>query len=142
MLPYARLVERVDRARVDAVVGESRESVGGDPGIEPPVLSLDSLVDCELQTMRVAGVRALEGSGKLVVLALEPGQGGARSVVAGIGHESVNGGLGGKGLLVVPNLEPKVVHGQVSQGMLLAAEVGGTAVPIAVPGHQTGAIVE
>jgi tRNA-binding EMAP/Myf-like protein len=46
------------------------------------------------------------------------------------------------GLLVVANLAPKVLRGQESQGMLLAAETGRAAVPVSVPNQQTGASVE
>ncbi len=138
--PYERLVDRVERAKVDAVVAESRETLGAE--VEPPALTLDPLVDVELQTMRAVEVRPLEKSQKLVAVTFEQAGGGRRTVVAGLGHDAVNRGLAGQGLLVVANLEPKVMQGQESQGMLLAATVDGVPVPVVVPEAQTAAPVE
>lgn len=138
--PYERLVDRVERAKADAMVSDSRESMGGTDDVEAPALLLDPLVECELQTMRVVDLTPVEKSQRLVVLTLEAGA-DRRTVVAGLGHDAAGHGLFGKNLLVVANLEPKVVQGHESHGMILAAKVDDAAVPVLVPNECVGAIV-
>src|SRR5262249_61007228 len=108
---------------------------------QPPALTLDPLVDCELQTMHVLDVKAHEKADKLVVLQLE-GATGQRTVVAGLGRDAVQRGLAGQDVLVLANLEPKTLQGTQSQGMLLAAEVDKVPVPAQVPESEAKADVE
>jgi methionyl-tRNA synthetase len=141
ILPYERLVERPEKSKIDAVVSESRETLGGAADVQPPALTLDPLVDCELQTMHVLDVKAHEKADKLVVLQLE-GATGQRTVVAGLGRDAVQRGPAGKDVMVLANLEPKTLQGTPSQGMLLAAEVDKVPVPAQVPDGQAKAVVE
>jgi methionyl-tRNA synthetase len=138
---YERLVDRVERARVEAIVNESRQSLGSAEEVEAPALSLDPLVDSELQTMRVVDIAAVPEAERLVALTLEA-DGKQRSVLAGLGADAVQKGLTGKHFLVLANLEPKVMRGRESQGMILAAKVGQETIPVQVPDTQASAAVE
>lgn len=139
--PYERLVERVDRGKVAAMVAASRESLEQADDGEPPTLTLDALVDCEFRTMRVVGIEPVPESDRLVALTLESGS-ERRTVVAGLGQGAGREALLGKDLLTLTNLEPKPILGRESHGMILAAQVGDVPVPVVVPGHQTSATAE
>jgi methionyl-tRNA synthetase len=143
--PYERLADRVERAKADAMVSDSRESLGAaaqeEAEVEAPALSLDPLVECEFQTMRLAELTPVAESDRLVALTLESGS-ERRTVLAGLGHDAAGRGLVGKNVLVLTNLEPRVLRGKESRGMILAAEVDKKAVPVLVPDRQAGAAVE
>jgi methionyl-tRNA synthetase len=139
--PYERLVDRVDRDKIDGMIRASRASFGEAEDVEVPLLTLDAVVDCELQTMRLVEAEPVQESDRLVTLTLES-QGERRTVVAGLGHEAAKGDLVGKTLLLLANLEPKVLRGRESHGMILAAEVDAVSVPVVVSDSQANANVE
>jgi methionyl-tRNA synthetase len=134
--PYERLAERVDKAKVKAVLEESLPSLAAEQQVEAPRLSLDPLLDVELRALRVAGAEPVANSDHLVALSLDDG-GQARPVVAGIGHDA-GPQLVGKDVLVLANLEPKKLKGRESRGMLLAAKTEAGAIPVVVPAEQGG----
>lgn len=139
--PYEHLVQRVERSKVDAMIGDSSESLADETDVPVPTLTLDPLVDCDFRTMHLVAMEAVEGADRLVALTLEV-DGERRQVLAGLGHDAVESGLIGKNLLVLANLEPKVLRGRESQGMILAAEIEGEPVPVVVPESQANAILE
>ncbi len=118
--PYDRLVDRVDPARVEALVAASRENLKATaPPVTAPPLTLDALVDCELEALQVTAVEApASGKAGYVLLRFE----GGRTVVAHIGDPMDFAYLVGHRLLVVINLTQKKLQGEESQGMSLAAE--------------------
>jgi methionyl-tRNA synthetase len=127
---YERLAQRLERKQVDAMIAASAVSVPSDDAVEVPPLSLDALVDCAFAPMTVTAAVPLTDTTKLVELTLDEG-GRERKVLAGIGHAAAlpESGLLGRQVLVLANLEPKVIRGHESRGMVLAAEVDGAAVP-------------
>lgn len=139
--PYEHLVQRVERSRVDAMISDSRGSLADETALPVPTLSLDPLVDCDFRTMHLVEMEAVEGADRLVALTLEV-DGDRRQVLAGLGHDAVESGLIGKNVLILANLEPKVLRGRTSQGMLLAAEVDGEPVPVIVPDNQAASVLE
>jgi methionyl-tRNA synthetase len=138
--PYERLADRVDPARVAAVIEASRESLKttAEPPPEAPELTTEALLDTELLALRVTAVAApATGKPGYVRLTLEDDRGAARTVVARIGDPADLGHLLGQRLLVVANLAPKPIQGEESQGMILAAEVGGGPVPVVLGGGRS-----
>ena len=61
------------------------------------------------------------GSDKLLRLQVDLGEAEPRQVVAGIGKAYSPGDLVGRQVVIVANLEPRKVFGQLSSGMILAA---------------------
>jgi methionyl-tRNA synthetase len=121
--PYERLVDRVDPARVKALVADSLESLKATAPapIEMPELTLDGIVSCEIAVLRVLEVDA-PPSGKAGYLRLRlEGKDGARTVISRLGEPEDFQDLVGESLLVLTNLKPKVLQGEESQGMILAA---------------------
>lgn len=87
----------------------------------------------ELRVGRIVAAAMIAGSAKLVKLTVSLGRHGdpdaaenveeaTRTLVAGIGQDYAVESLPGRQIVVVVNLESKVMLGVASQGMLLAAE--------------------
>lgn len=96
-------------------------------------VSLADFKKLDLRVGRVIEAERLAGSEKLVQLTVSLGRYGdpdaaenveevTRTLVAGLGQDYVVESLPGRQIVVVANLEPKVLLGVESQGMLLAAE--------------------
>ncbi len=130
--PYERLADRVDPARVEAVIEASRESLKtAEAPPEIPDFTAEALLDAELLALRVTAVAApATGKPGYVRLTLEDHEGAARTVVARIGDPADLGHLIGQRLLVVANLAPKQIQGEESQGMILAEEADGEMRPV------------
>ena len=79
----------------------------------------------DLRVGKIVEAEKVEGSEKLIKLKVDIG-GEERQLVAGIGKNYSPEDLIEKEIIVVANLEPKVLFGIESQGMLLAAEDGDT----------------
>jgi methionyl-tRNA synthetase len=139
--PYEHLVQRVERSKVEAMINDSRGPSTDEQEIQAPILSLDSLLDCDFRTMRLVDLAQVEGSDHLIALTLEA-EGERRQVIAGLGPNAVHRNLVGKNLLVLANLEPRTLRGRESQGMILAAEVDGEPTPVVVPDNQANATLE
>lgn len=112
---YQRLVERVDREKIDAMTEASRES--SEKEVEVPSISSDPLLSCHFETPTVAEVEALGGAYWKLRFEEEPA---ISPVVAGLGEEYDPEHLVGSTVLVLANLEAKTIAGEESHGMLLA----------------------
>lgn len=139
--PYEHLVQRVERSKVDAMINDSRTSLVEEQDVPVTTLTLDPLVDCDFRTMRLIELMPVEGSDNLITLTLES-DAERRQVLAGLGHNAINSDIAGKNLLVLANVEPKVLRGQESHGMILAAKVDGEPIPITVPDSQASGRLE
>jgi len=87
------------------------------------MISFEDFQKIDLRVAKVIEAEKVEGSEKLLKLKIDLGE-ETRQIVAGIAKFYKPGDLIGKKIIVVANLEPKVLRGLESQGMLLAAEDG------------------
>ncbi len=78
----------------------------------------------DFRVCRVKAAERIESSKKLVKLKVDIGN-ETREVVAGVAEFYSPEDLRDKNLIILVNLEPKKVMGVQSQGMMLAADVGG-----------------
>jgi methionine--tRNA ligase beta chain len=78
----------------------------------------------ELKVGRIVGVEDIENADKLYKLEVDVGEGKLRSLVAGLKQHYTKEELKGKGCVVFCNLEPAVIRGIKSRGMILAAVDG------------------
>ena len=76
-------------------------------------------MDLRIGTVLVA--EPVTGSDKLLRLQVDLGEAQPRQIVAGIGKAYAPADLVGRQIVVVANLEPRKVFGQLSNGMVLAA---------------------
>ncbi len=90
------------------------------------MISFDDFKKIELKIATIFEAERIEGSDKLVKLQIDLGQEiGKRQIVAGIGLVYQPEDLIGKQIVVVANLEPKILMDQESHGMLLAGDDNG-----------------
>lgn len=92
------------------------------------MINFDDFKKIELKVGKIIEADRIEGSEKLVKLQVDLGQ-EKRQIVAGIAKFYEPEKLIGREIIIVANLEPRVLKGVESQGMLLAAD-GGDAGPV------------
>jgi len=87
------------------------------------MINIDEFARVQLRVARVESAERVSGSKKLLQLTVQLGE-ELRTVVAGIGKQYTPEELVGKTVIVVANLEPAVLAGVASNGMVLAASWG------------------
>ncbi len=103
----------------EAIDRHIRKLGGGAPGLKPTI-GVDIFGKIDLRVARVLRAEKIPKSDKLLKLTVSIGS-EERQVVAGIAQHYAPENLLGKKIIVVANLAPAKLMGQVSQGMLLAA---------------------
>jgi len=89
-----------------------------------PRLSIDRVLEIDLRVALVVAAERVAGADKLLRLDIDLGT-QRRQIVAGIAKAYEPESLVGRRIVVVANLEPARIRGLDSQGMLLAADLGG-----------------
>ena len=106
------------------------------PAPAAPVAELITIQDfarMHLRVARVLDVRDHPNANKLYILDVDLGpELGKRQLVAGLKPFMPPEALKDKLVVVVTNIEPAVLRGERSEGMLLAAQDGATVVPLTV----------
>ncbi|MCM8813586.1 MAG: methionine--tRNA ligase subunit beta [Candidatus Omnitrophica bacterium] len=87
------------------------------------MISIDDFKKIELRVAQIIEVNEHPNADKLYVLKVAVGE-EQKQIVAGIRAHYTKEQLQGKKIIVVNNLEPALLRGQESQGMLLAASDG------------------
>jgi methionine--tRNA ligase beta chain len=88
------------------------------------MITFEEFKKMDLRVAKVTKAEKVEGSKNLLKLKIDLGQ-KERQIVAGIAKFYQAESLVGKEIVIIANLEPKVLFGLESQGMLLAADVKG-----------------
>ena len=78
----------------------------------------------ELKIGKVLEAERVEGSEKLLKLKVDIGEENPRQILAGVGKVYQSEEMIGREIIVIANLEPRMLMGLESQGMLLAASDG------------------
>lgn len=95
------------------------------------MISFDDFKKLEIITARIENVRDHPSADKLLILEVDTGResikgesssGGKKEIVAGIKNYYTKDELVGKDIVMVNNLEPAIIRGIKSNGMLLAAQ--------------------
>jgi len=127
---FERLVERIDKERVNAMIEESKETQSPEPvaaaPVEPlkPECTIEDFAKIDLRIAKVIKAEAVEGADKLLRLNLDVG-GLQRSVLAAIARMYKPDELTGKIVVYLANLKPRKMRFGLSEGMILAADAGG-----------------
>ncbi len=87
-------------------------------------ISFDDFKKLDLRAARILTAERIEGSDKLVRIRVDAGE-GTQTLIAGIGKAYDPALLPGREIIVVTNLEPRILMGIESNGMLLAADDDG-----------------
>ena len=88
-----------------------------------PLVSYDTFAQLDLRVAKILAAREHPNANKLLLLSIKVGE-VEKQIVAGIrGHYDPTT-LVGRHIIVVNNLEPAMIRGEESNGMLLAASDG------------------
>ena len=102
-----------------------------------PAIAIDDFDKVELKVAEVITVQKLKGADKLLQFRLDAGDADHRQILSGIAKwypEPEE--LIGKKVIIVGNLKPRKLRGEMSQGMLLSAEHDGQVQLITVPDNM------
>jgi methionyl-tRNA synthetase len=131
---FKPLMTRVEQEKIDAMLEDSRDSLGtpaaDDNGAQKPdpiadTISFEDFAKLDLRIARISKAAHVEGADKLLQLTLDIG-GETRNVFAGIKSAYSPEALEGKLTVMVANLAPRKMRFGVSEGMVLAAGPGGS----------------
>lgn len=84
------------------------------------MISFEEFKKVDLRVVKILEATRVDGSDKLIKLLVDLGE-EKRQIIAGIGKAYEPASLIGKEVLIVANLEPRMLMGLESQGMILAA---------------------
>ncbi len=132
---FKPLLTRVEADQVERVLEASRETLEAAPAEPEPaptqpeettsMIEFPEFARVDLRVARIVAARHVEGADKLLELELDLGEGGRKTVFAGIrGHYEPNE-LEGRLTVAVANLAPRKMRFGVSEGMVLAASEDG-----------------
>jgi methionyl-tRNA synthetase len=133
---YSHLMQRIDPKMVEelfdkpavaAPVAPAPEQVApiaveaGDIEELAPEIGIDDFTKIDLRVAKIVNCEHVEGSGKLLRLTLDVGEGKTRNVFSGIKSAYQPEDLIGKLTVLVANLAPRKMKFGVSEGMVLCA---------------------
>jgi methionyl-tRNA synthetase len=109
----------------------------------PDPITYETFAKLELRVARVIEARPHPNADKLVLLQIDLGD-QQKQIVAGIRQHYTPEQLTGKLIVVVNNLEPAMLRGETSNGMLLAATSGEKVILLTVddPDCEVGAKIK
>ena len=126
---YAHLMQRVDTKLLEALFEPPAAAVvvpgGEDIAAE---IRIDDFAKVDLRIARIVNAEKVEGSDKLLRLTLDAGEGRHRNVFSGISAHFDPATLVGRLTVLVANLAPRKMKFGLSEGMVLAASHGDSAV--------------
>jgi methionyl-tRNA synthetase len=94
-------------------------------------MTIDEFQKADLRVGTIISAERVEGSEKLLKLQVDIGETAVRQILSGIAKAYAPGDLTGKNVVIIANLDPRMMMGMESNGMLLAAH-GAEGVPILI----------
>jgi methionyl-tRNA synthetase len=91
------------------------------PGAPKPVVTFEDFAKLDLRVARVVTAENHPKADRLFKLQVDDGSGAPRQICAGIREHYKPEDLVGRLIIIVANLAPRVIRGEESRGMLLAA---------------------
>ncbi|HVT01433.1 MAG TPA: methionine--tRNA ligase subunit beta [Patescibacteria group bacterium] len=88
------------------------------------MVTIDDFAKLEFRVGKVMDVKPVEGSEKLLKLTVDLGEEEPRTILSGIAKWFGPEDLIGNSYIFIANLEPRLMMGLESQGMILAADGG------------------
>jgi len=146
---FVRLIERIEKEKVEAMVEESKQQSPQTADIAEPQTTLaeplepectfEDFMKVDLRIAKIAKASAVEGADKLLQLELDLG-GVTKNVFAGIAKAYKPEDLVGRLVMCAANLKPRKMRFGVSEGMVCAAGPGGDEIFLLSPdsGAQPG----
>ncbi|WEG73447.1 methionine--tRNA ligase [Vagococcus intermedius] len=133
----------------ETVAAETAEDFTWDPketelvSVKDKAIKYDDFDKVELKVAEVIDCKKVEGADKLLQFRLDAGDKNHRQILSGIAEfYPAPADLIGKKVLVVANLAPRKLRGEISQGMILSAEFDGKLQLIEAPkGVPNGSVI-
>lgn len=94
------------------------------------MITIDDFAKIEFKVGKVMSAEPIEGSEKLLKLMVDLGEDQPRQILSGIAKWYKPDDLIGNSFIFISNLEPRMMMGLESQGMILAAEGDDQPVPL------------
>lgn len=91
------------------------------PGDPKPTITFEEFAKVDLRIAKIVHAEAHPSADRLFKLQLDDGSGTPRQICAGIRENYSADQLVGRNIVIVANLAPRVIRGEESRGMLLAA---------------------
>jgi len=136
---FERLADRVEQAKVDALVEETRSAFEQNAAPSPldedplaPECTFDEFMKVDLRVAEVVEASLVDGADRLLSLTVDLG-GKQRHVFAGIRSAYAPQDLEGRLVVVAANLKPRKMKFGLSEGMVLAAGPGGQEIFVVSP---------
>ena len=141
---FPRIVEKTEMSEIPApIVPETPPAVippVTSPPVETPVvpelITIDDFARVQLKVGTIIAAEKHPKADKLLKLQVEIGEAQPRQVIAGIAAVYAPESLLGRQVVVVVNLQPAKLRGEISQGMLLAADLGDSGMSLLQPDHE------
>jgi methionyl-tRNA synthetase len=136
---FPRIVETAPKEEKPVTAGNAGVSpapspeAGGTPALPASLISIDDFAKVQFKVGTVLAAEKHPKADKLLLLRVDLGEEHPRQVVAGIAAVYAPETLIGRQIVVVANLQPATLRGELSQGMLLAADVGDGAMALLQP---------
>lgn len=125
--PVQPLFPRIDTGKKDKEVPAAAGTVKIPDAPPPPVddglIAVEDFAKVQMRTARIIDAEPVKGADKLLKLQVMLGD-ERRQIIAGIALHYKPADVIGKTVVMVANLKPAKIRGEVSQGMLLAASKG------------------
>ncbi len=103
------------------------------PAAAPALISIDDFAKVQLKAGTIIAAEKHPKADKLVKLQVDLGEAEPRQIIAGIAAFYPPESLVGRQIIVVANLQPAKLRGEISQGMLLAADMGENGMAVLMP---------
>lgn len=117
------IVRMMGGTPVNTFIDEKEEKEGKKQADEAAVISIEDFNQVDLRVAQVQSAEKVKGADRLLKLQLDLGF-ETRQVVAGVAQYYEPSELVGRKVIMVANLKPVKLRGELSQGMVLAAEEG------------------
>jgi methionyl-tRNA synthetase len=92
----------------------------------------DDFQKIDLRVGKILGAALVSGSTKLLSISVDIGEGVPREIVSGVAKVYSTEDLIGKSVIVVANLDTKVIAGVESHGMLIGIESDSNGLPVLI----------
>ena len=131
---------KTDKKKGRAAMEEAKKAAQTEDAAELNItkkpIRIEAFDKVELKVAEIKSVDNVEGADKLLKFKLDAGDKGDRQILSGIAEYYPDPSvLVGKKVLIVANLKPRKMRGEISQGMLLSAEHDGHIQVVEVPNN-------
>jgi methionyl-tRNA synthetase len=106
---------------------------------DAPLITIDDFMKVQLKVGIIVAAEKHPKADKLLKLQVEVGEATPRQIIAGIAAVYAPETLIGRQVVVVANLQPVKLRGELSQGMLLAADAGEAGMALLTPDKAVAA---